>query len=116
MSRSIKSVLLSGLVFPGAGHLYLKKYRMATVLIITTIGCLSFLIMKAVEKAVSILEEIEASGAAINAQNIVEISASATGNTDTTSTSIATLLIVICWFVGIIDAYRSGKKNDGTPT
>ena len=112
MSKAVSSALLSGLVFPGAGHLYLKKYRMASLLIIATIACLSFLIIKAVTKATAILDELEASGAAINTYNIMQASARATGNTETTAATIATLLIVVCWFVGVIDAYRSGKRID----
>lgn len=112
MSKSVKSALLSGLVFPGAGHLYLKKYRMASLLIISTIACLFFLIIKAVGKAMAILEELEASGVAINSYNILQASAGATSNADTTATSIATLVIVACWFIGVVDAYRSGRHID----
>lgn len=110
MNQSIKSSLLSALVFPGVGQLYLKRYRIASLLIITVLACLYFIVMEAVEQAMNILEQIEASGTAINTSNIVEMSTRAANNADTTTTSIATALIVICWFVGIVDAYRSGKK------
>jgi TM2 domain-containing membrane protein YozV len=109
MKISVKSALLSGLVFPGAGQMYLKRYRMASLLIIIVLTCISLLVMEAIEQATKILEEIESSGTAVNAINIGEISARAAENADTTTSSIATLLIVACWFIGIIDAYRSGK-------
>jgi hypothetical protein len=111
LNKSTKGALLSGLVFPGAGQLYLKKYRTASLLIITVLACLSLIVMEAIEQAVNILEEIEASGVAINANNIAEISERAANNADTTTTSIATLLIAACWVAGIIHAYRSGKQQ-----
>lgn len=112
MSKSLKASLLSGLVFPGAGQLYLKKYRMASILVIITLACLSFLVMEAIEQAMNILEEIEATGAAVNPENIMQMSARAANAADTATTTIATLSIALCWFVGIVDAYRSGKQNN----
>jgi hypothetical protein len=112
MRKSLKSALLSALVFPGAGHFYLRKYRMAALLIVTTLVSLSLIVMEAIKQAMSLLEKIEASGAAINADNIVEMSTRAADSANTTTTSIATLLIAVCWFVGIIDAYRSGKQDN----
>ena len=94
MKKSIKSALLSGLVFPGAGHIYLKKYKMAAIFIITTLASIVVIVMEAVKHAKSILQEIEASGIAVNASNIAEMSARAANNADTKATSIATLLII----------------------
>lgn len=112
MKKSLKSALLSALVFPGAGHLYLKKYRMAALLIITTLVSLSLIVMEAIEQAMSLLEEIETSGAAISSNKIAEMSAQAASNANTTTTSIATFLIIACWIIGIVDASRSGKQNN----
>ena len=83
---------------------------MASLLIITTLASLYLIVMEAVEQAMSILEEIENSGAAINANSIVEMSTRAANNADTATASIATFLIAACWFIGMIDAYRSGKQ------
>lgn len=110
MSRSLKSALLSGLVFPGAGHLYLKKYRRALVLVITTLVCLSLIIMETVDQAMMVLEQLEASGAAINTVNIIETSTRVANTTDTTTTYVSTIIIALCWFVGIVDSFRSGKQ------
>ncbi len=114
MSRAIKAALLSGLVFPGSGHAYLKKYRMALVLVSVTLLCITLLIMEAVDRATKILEELEASGMAINSANIMEISVRAAEAGDHTLTNTATLIIVLCWFIGVIDAYRSGKRTEQT--
>ena len=61
-----------------------------------------------------ILKEIEASGFAISPEEISEMSAQAASNANTAETSIASTLILICWLVGIADAYRASKHTDKT--
>jgi len=112
MSKTRKSVLLSALVLPGAGQYYLKRYRMAGLLIITSLGSVYVIVAEAVKQASIILKEIEASGGVISLERISELSTQATNNADTTATSVAWVLIIICWLVGILDAYRSGKQAD----
>ncbi len=112
MSKTRKSVLLSALVFPGAGQYYLKRYRMAGLLIITSLASVYVIVTEAVKQARIILKEIEASGGVIGLERISELSTQAANNANTTATSIAWSLVIICWLVGVIDAYRSGKQAD----
>lgn len=112
MSKTRKSVLLSALVLPGAGQYYLKKYRMAGLLIITSLASVYVIVAEAVKQANIILKDLESSGYAISPERITELATQATNNAGTTATSIAWTLIIICWLVGIIDAYRSGRQAD----
>ncbi len=112
MSKTRKSVLLSALVFPGAGQYYLKKYRAAGLLIITSLASVYVIVAEAVKQARIILKELESSGYAISPERITELATQATNNASTTATSIAWTLVIICWVVGVIDAYRSGKQAD----
>ncbi len=112
MSKTRKSVLLSALVFPGAGQYYLKRYRTAALLIITSLASVYVIVVEAVKQARIILKEMEASGYVISPERIAELSTQAANNANTTETSFAWALIIICWVVGVIDAYRSGKQAD----
>ncbi len=112
MSKTRKSVLLSALVFPGAGQYYLKRYRTAGLLIITSLASVYVIVAEAVKQARIILKELESSGYAISPEKITELSTQAANNANTTETSVAWILIIICWLLGIIDAYRSGKQAD----
>ena len=112
MNKTTKSVLLSALVFPGAGHFYLKKYRTAGLLIITSLASIYIIAAEAIKQTRIVLEEIEASGFAISSAEISELSARAASNANTTEASIASTLILICWLAGIADAFRSGKQAD----
>ena len=115
MNKATKSVLLSGLVFPGAGHFYLKRYRTAGVLIATTFASLYVITVEVIKQTRIVAKEIEASGFAISPEQITELSTQAASNANTTETSVASTLILICWLLGMADAYRSGRHADKTP-
>jgi hypothetical protein len=112
MNNATKSALLSGLVFPGAGHFYLKKYRAAGVLISITFASLYFITIEVIKQVKIVVKEIEASGFVPGAEEIRELATQAANNASTTETSVASTLIVICWLVGIADGYRSGRLAD----
>ena len=62
MQNSLKGALLSGLVFPGLGQFALKHYKRATVIALATVISLSVVIVKAVQHALTLLEQIESQG------------------------------------------------------
>ena len=112
MKKSMKAALLSGLVFPGVGHLILKKYAAAAVLAGTTCAALYFLIAEAVEKAVQISEQIQSGKIPSDMASIsVEISRM-TAAGDTRLLNIATGALIIAWLIGIVDSYRVGRTAD----
>jgi hypothetical protein len=106
MKKTTKAVLLSALVFPGAGHLFLKKYTTGATLVGAAIISLYYLITKAVENALQIVEEIQSGDIQLNAVAISELISRQSTGTDTLLLDIATVAIIICWLVGIIDSYR----------
>jgi hypothetical protein len=87
MKKSIKASLISAFVFPGAGHIYLKKYFPGLLLVgVSSLG-IYYLILNMVEKALQIVEKIQ----------LGHVQADAT---------------VICWIIGILDSYRIGMGQD----
>ena len=112
MSKSKKAALISALVFPGAGHLYLKKYLSGAILVGATSGSLYYLISKTVERALLIAEEIQAGKVQLNVAEITElVSKQATGS-EAQLYDIATAVIFISWLAGIIDSYRIGRVQE----
>ena len=112
MKNSIKGALLSGVVFPGLGQVMLKHYKRGIALmLITSIGIL-LIIVKAVQQALIILNKIELEGGVINGSTISNVAAQASAISSSLIFTIALLLIILCWIIGIVDAYRIGKKKD----
>lgn len=112
MSKASRATLLSGLVFPGAGHLYLKSYARASALIIVSLSCITVLVIEATKRAQAILDEIQAQGGAVDINLIVELASQSAQNANGSMTDIATWALVTSWIIGMIDAYRSGKAID----
>ena len=114
MSKSTKAVLLSALVFPGAGHLSLKQNTRGTLLIITTFISLWIIISNALDQAVKILNQMQAQGATIDISRISELSTQAAHNNESMTSNIALFVLLACWIFAIIDCYRLGKAADSS--
>ena len=111
MNNSLKAALLSGLVLPGLGQLFLKRYKRGAVLLLVVLGCMFVIVTKALEHAQSILEKIQAEGGTLDMAAITNAATQAVSGADNTAYSIAFLLIVVCWVIGIVDAYSVDKKK-----
>jgi hypothetical protein len=72
MSKSMTAVLLSALVLPGAGHLYLKHFPRGLALIAISLACLWVFVDKAMQQASTVLEKLESEGGALDAGHIPE--------------------------------------------
>jgi len=111
MSRSTNAVLLSALVLPGAGHLYLKHFRRGITLIVMSLACLWILVDRVMQQASTVIERIESEGGALDAGHISDLVTQTANSSGSTVATVATLVLAGCWLVGIGDAYRLGKKQ-----
>ena len=112
MTNAIKGALISGLVFPGLGQIVLRHYKRGAVIIGTVLLLLVAVIVKAVQHALAILEKIEGAGGVIDINTIVDTAGQATTNSSSTTVGILTVLLVVCWIAGVIDAYGIGRNKD----
>ena len=112
MSKSIKAALLSALVFPGAGHFYLKRYLAGLLLTGATFAAIYFMISSTVQRAFEISDKILRSNAQLDIASITQAASQNSAGADTQLLNIATAAITICWLIAIIDSYRSGRLAD----
>ncbi|MBI5375690.1 MAG: hypothetical protein HZA77_09655 [Candidatus Schekmanbacteria bacterium] len=112
MKNSIKATLLSGLVFPGLGQVLLKKYKRGTALIILVSISLLVIVVKAVQKALVILDKIKTADGGIDINEITKAATDATSASDSIMSNLAFLFLIVCWIFAIVDAYIAGKKKD----
>lgn len=113
MSRSTNAVLLSALLAPGAGHLYLKQYPRGIALIVVSLACLWVVVDRAMQQASLVLERLASEGGAIDPGRISDLVTQASKGPDSLAVSVATAVLAICWAIGIVDAYRLGKDQQG---
>jgi hypothetical protein len=112
MKNSMKGALLSGLVFPGLGQIALKHYWRGFTLVLAVMAGLYIMIVTAAQQAYAILDTIEADGGMPDSDTISQAAAQAVAASDSPMITVVSVLIIVCWIVGIIDAYRIGKQKD----
>ena len=111
MRKAERAVLLSGLVFPGLGQIYLKRYGRGVVIMLLVAAGLTLLISVATRDALSLLNQLEIQGAAIDFQTLLDVAVEAsTGRSGSYAGPL--LLVVGCWLFSMLDAYRIGKTKN----
>ena len=112
MKLAYKAVLYSALIYPGGGHFLLKRYAMGMVYASIATACLCALLVRAIEVAQSISDRILSGELPLDIARIrSEISLQALGDGSLTVT-VATWLLVGCWIVAGVDAFRLGRQCD----
>lgn len=112
MNKSMKAPLLSALVFPGAGHFFLKKYFPGAVLACTALAGVYFLIAKTVERVLQITKKLESGEVQLDVAAILELVSKEPGGTASQHLNVATAVLISSWFIGIVDSYRVGRVQD----
>jgi len=98
-------------VFPGVGHLYLRRWWRGALLAAGAAAVSYFLVSVAVNSAMEIAGKIEGGDVALNAEAISELVSKASQRNEQ-STDIATVILLALWAIGIVDSYREGRARD----
>ncbi len=105
-----KAVLLSALVIPGAGQLYLKRFRTGIALLAVTLVGFLYILVVAMKAATSALQQIQLQGAMVDLSTLSRITSDSVQHATTCGYSLSITLIIICWLYGIVDAYLAASK------
>jgi len=111
MKPSAKAALLSGLVFPGAGHIYLKRYATGIVLVVIAVIATYSLIADAVHVAFAISDKIANGDVPLDVNTITNMVEQQSQQVVTSST-IATYTLGLSWLIGLVDSYRVGSMQE----
>lgn len=111
MHRSTIAVLISALVFPGAGHMYLKRLGRGMLFIVPTVVALAYFLGVAADRASALVDEVMSGKTALDP---VALAArldqqSAAGSPLET---ICVWVMVLCWVGAMVDAYLIARRQD----
>lgn len=112
MKQSYKAALFSLLLYPGSGHLLLKRYPMGLLITGTATACLGALVFSAISIAQTISDKIINGELALDSAHISAEISMQTAADGSAMTTIATWLLVFCWLAGSADAFRLGHRLD----
>jgi len=112
VKKSTKAALLSGLVFPGVGHLVLKSYVRGLALMSLSLIAFSYLVNVAWERATLIVDRMYSGDISLDAGAIAAAAADSSAGASSLAENFSLLVLVGCWLIGIIDSYRLGAAQD----
>jgi hypothetical protein len=116
MTKSTKAALLSGLIFPGIGHIVLKQYLRGSILALVTLLAVSAMVKVAFQRAQTIVDRVVSGEIPLETGAISELVANSSNDSDSLVPSISVMVFFACWLIGIIDSYRVGmalEKGNG---
>ena len=108
MRKSTQALLWSAVIFPGAGHLFLKSFARGIALIAISLISLSLLLIQIVQYASQVIEKALAGGINLDLQYVVATTIQASA--DDKLINAALWALILCWLLGMLDAYLLGKK------
>ena len=108
MNRSVKAALISALVFPGAGHLYLKRGARALLFLLPTLAAVVVFLNDAMAQATTIANEIMAG---TMAPDPVAMAARLEQHGGSSLATLAAGVMVACWIGAAVDAWMLGRDQ-----
>ena len=112
MKKSVKAALLSALVFPGAGHLFLKKHIFGASLGCVSLAALYVIIANMLQRAQQIAEKIVQGEVELDVVEITEMLSRQPVGNDSQLLDVAWAVLVISWLIAIASSYRVGRVQD----
>ena len=112
MKRSSKAALLSGLVFPGIGHIVLKQYLRGSALVLSALVAFSIVVTRVFQRALTIVDRISSGEIPVETGAIAEMVSNSTSGADSFIENMAVIVLGVCWLIGIIDSYRLGVAQE----
>ena len=112
MTTSIKAALLSGLVFPGLGHMVLKQYLRGSILMLAALIAFSTIVTVVTRRALTVIDSMESGEIPADTGAISELVSNSISSADNSIVNFSLLALAVCWLIGIIDSYRLGITQD----
>jgi hypothetical protein len=112
MSKSLRAALLSALILPGVGHFWLKKPLQGALLSGITIVSLYVLLSTVVDIAQRLSIRIQSGEIPLDVTTISELISQQMAGHNGQLINIPTLLLIICWTVGVLDSFRIGRLEE----
>jgi hypothetical protein len=109
MDRSLKAAMLSALVFPGVGQLYLKRTARGMIFLLPALIA-SWYFANAVLQPVMAIAADLGSGALPFDPSLIQARVDQT-RVDTSMMNLATMVLVFAWLASTIDAWLVGRAQ-----
>jgi len=104
-------VLLSGLVFPGLGHLYLKRWVTGVVLSGVAAFSVYYMSSIALTIALEVSRRIETGAIPADIATVTNVVSQQFSGMEQ-ATNLASITLLVCWVTGVVGSYWHGQTQD----
>lgn len=108
MKKSTVAVLLSLLVFPGAGHLYLKRRLRGLAFLAPAVLAVLYVINQAMVEANKIVDQVVSGASTLDPVALAAQLEQSSGNTP--AANLASAVMILCWLGSAFDAWRLANQ------
>ncbi|MCP5076466.1 MAG: hypothetical protein GY951_00170 [Psychromonas sp.] len=112
MKKSVKATLLSLLLYPGAGHIFLKKYKLGFVLVGVFSVPLLLLVGDIVNKTNQVIARIESGDIPADIVAITHAASNITSGPEAQTMNVNIYIMGAVWLISALHAYCIGKSID----
>lgn len=112
MKLSVKVLIYSGLVFPGAGYFILKKKLRGAMTFAITISCLLFIITEVFHRANIIAEKIIHGEIVYDIAIIRDQILLTPGSLSEGTMNALSMVIGMVWLIGMLDSYYLARRQE----
>lgn len=112
MKRATKAALLSGLIFPGIGHMILKRYLRGLSLMVAALVTTSVIVADVLRRAQTVVDRISGGDIPVDSDALTAMISGSTDETHSLAVTISLTVLFVCWLIGIIDSYRVGIAQE----
>jgi uncharacterized membrane protein (Fun14 family) len=110
MKKSVTAALLSLLVFPGTGHVWLNKRKAGFAIIFINLIALLILLVEISQVVMDVLGDINSGLIDINPDQLTAtIMAHLANNSGSLNTAL--IFLIVCWIASTLDAFRIGLQK-----
>jgi TM2 domain-containing membrane protein YozV len=111
LKKSTKAVLLSGLVFPGLGHFYLKRWVTGVVLSGVAAFAVYYISSIAMTIALDVSRRIETGAIPADIATLTNVVSQQFSGIEQ-ATNLASITLLVCWVTGVVGSYWQGQTQD----
>lgn len=115
MRKSTVAVILSGCVFPGAGHFYLRRWSFGIVLMGVAASAIYYILSVSLSIALELSAEIQSGIIPVDINTVTSL-VSEQLSAAAQSVNLAKTLLLACWVIGVVSVYWQGRALEKSHT
>lgn len=108
MKPSLRAALLNAFIFPGVGHIHLKRAARGCIFLLPTLAAAMYYLNQVMERANAIADQVMGGSMPLDPALIAARLEQASGNS--TLMTVSVYVIVLCWAASIVDGWLLGRS------